>query len=91
MVVTGNANCYFESLSYLQDVLANTERSFDMRVQDANGKAMIFWMPRTKYSAGSAPVPSQNADIFINLEFQALLESVNDLYTIQIQRFHKFQ
>lgn len=91
MVVTGNTNCYFESLSYLNDVLANTERSLDMRVQDSNGKALQFDMPRVKYSAGSPLVPGQNADIFINLEFQALLELTNSLYTIQIQRFHKFQ
>jgi hypothetical protein len=91
MLVTGNTNCYFDSISYLLDVINNTERSLDMRVQDSNGKAILFDMPRLKYSTGGAPVPSQNSDIFINLEFQAILESANDLYTVQIQRFHKVQ
>ena len=91
MLVTGNTNCYFDSLSYLLDVINNTERSLDMRVQDSLGKAIVFDMPRLKYSTGGAPVPSQNSDIFINLEFQAILESANDLYTVQIQRFHKTQ
>jgi hypothetical protein len=91
MLVTGNTNCYFDSISYLLDVINNTERSLDMRVQDNNGKVIVFDMPRLKYSTGGAPVPSQNSDIFINLEFQAILESANDLYTVQIQRFHKVQ
>lgn len=91
MVVTGNTNCYFDSLSYLLDVINNTERSLDMRVGDNNGKVILFDMPRVKYSTGGAPVPSQNADIFINLGFQAILETANDLYQVQIQRFHKTQ
>jgi hypothetical protein len=91
MLVTGNTNCYFDSLAYLQDVINNTERSLDMRTVDALGKTIIFDMPRCKYSTGGAPVPSQNSDIFINLEFQAILESANDLFSVQIQRFHKVQ
>jgi len=91
MLVTGNTNCYFDSISYLLDVINNTERSLDMRVQNTNGKAIVFDLPRLKYSTGGAPVPSQNSDIFINLEFQAILKSATDLYTVQIQRFHKTQ
>lgn len=90
-VVTGNTNAYFENKGYLEDVINNTERSLDIRMQDTNGKVMLFDLPRIKYSEGAPTVPGGNADVFINLNFQALLERDNDLYTLQIQRFHKVQ
>lgn len=90
-VVTGNTNAYFENKNYLDDVLNNTERSLDIRIQDSLNKVMLFDMPRLKYSEGSPTVPGGNQDVLINLNFQSLLESANELYTLQIQRFHKVQ
>ena len=90
-VVTGNTQAFFEDLSYVQDVIGNVERSLDIRMTDSLNKSLIFDMPRLKYSGGIPDVPGGNQDVFINLTFQSLLENANQLYTLQIQRFHKTQ
>jgi hypothetical protein len=89
--VTGTINAYFGNKDLLDDVLLNTERSLDMRFTDALNKVVVFDMPRLKYSSGFPAVPGKNQDVLINLGFQGILESANDLYTLQIQRFHKVQ
>lgn len=90
-VVTGNTNAFFEDLGYLNDVINNTERSLDIRMTDALNKVLLFDSPRLKYTDGSPGVAGPNQDVLIPLGFQSILESANDLYTLQIQRFHKIQ
>lgn len=86
--VTGTLNAYFGDKSLLEDVLNNTARSLDIRVQDNAGKVLVFDMPRLKYSQGAPAVPGKNQDVVIPLAFQSILDNTG-LYTIQAQRFHK--
>lgn len=89
--VTGTLNAFFGNKDLLDDVLNNTERSLDLRFTDALNKTVVIDLPRLKYSSGFPAVPGKNQDVLINLGFQSILESATNLYTMQIQRFHKTQ
>jgi len=89
--VTGTINTYFGNKDLLDDVLNNTERSLDLRFTDAAKKTILIDLPRLKYSSGFPAVPGKNQDVLINLGFQSILETATNLYTMQVQRFHKTQ
>lgn len=89
--VTGTINTYFGNLDIYNDVIGNTPRAFDIRVKDALDKVMIFDAPRMKLSGGNPTVPGKNQDVLMEVGFQAVLDTVTQLYTLQIQRFHKTQ
>jgi len=85
--VTGNLRTYFDNKEILDQILNNTETSLDLSVVDNDGQAMLFDMPRIKFSGGAPDVPGKNQDVTIPATYQAILDA--DLgYTISVQRFH---
>ncbi len=85
--VTGNLRTYFDNKEILDQILNNTETSLDLSVVDNDGQAMLFDMPRIKFSGGAPDVPGKNQDVTIPATYQAILDP--DLgYTISVQRFH---
>lgn len=85
--VTGNLRTYFDNKDILQQILQNTETSLDLSVVDNSGQAMLFDMPRVKFSGGAPDVPGKNQSVTIPATYEAILDA--DLgYTISVQRFH---
>jgi len=88
--VTGNLRTYFDNKDILDQILNNTETSLDLSVVDSSGAAMLFDMPRIKFSGGAPDVPGKNQDVTIPATYQAILDS-DFGYTISVQRFHYVQ
>ena len=85
--VTGTIRTYFDNKEILDLILANTETSLDISTVDSNGRAMLFDMPRIKFSGGAPDVPGKNQDVTIPGAYTAILDP--DLgYTISAQRLH---
>ena len=85
--VTGTMRTYFDNKEILDLILANTETSLDISVVDANGRAMLFDMPRIKFSGGAPDVPGKNQDVTIPAAYTAILDP-DFGYTISAQRLH---
>lgn len=85
--VTGTLRTYFDNKEILDQILANTETSLDVSVVDSNGRAMLFDMPRIKFSGGAPDVPGKNQDVTIPAAYTAIL-SPDFGYTISVQRLH---
>ena len=88
--VSGSLNTYFGNLTVAQKVIDNSESSFDIRVFDTANQAMIFDVPKLKFSAGSPSVPGKNQDVVVNLEYQGFRHP-DFGYTLLIQRFYEFE
>jgi hypothetical protein len=88
--VTGSLNTYFGDATVATKVIDNTESSFDIRVFDADSQAMVFDLPKLKFSSGAPSVPGKNQDVTVPLEFQAYRDP-NLGYTMLIQRFYEFE
>ena len=85
--VTGTMRTYFDNKDILDLILANTETSLDISVVDSNGRAMLFDMPRIKFSGGAPDVPGKNQDVTIPAAYTAILDP-DFGYTISAQRLH---
>jgi len=85
--VTGNLRTYFDNKEILDQILNNTETSLDLSIIDNDGQAMLFDMPRIKFSGGAPDVPGKNQDVTIPATYQAILDP-DFGYTISVQRFH---
>ena len=83
--VTGTLSTYFDNDAILQDILANNETTLDLITQGADGRSMIFDLPRIKFSGGAPDVPGKNQDVTIPGTYQAILSSVFG-YTMSTQR-----
>ncbi len=88
--VTGALQTYFDDKSLAQDVINNTETSYDTIFQDDTAHTTLFDMPRIKFSEGSPEVPGKNDDVTINLQYQAILDETLG-YTANLMRFHGVQ
>lgn len=85
--VTGNLSTYFDDISIAEDVISNTETSFNLIFQDDVDQVVVFDLPRIKFSAGSPEVPGKNQDVTIPLEYQAIRDPSLG-YTMAVQRLH---
>ncbi len=83
--VTGTLSTYFDNDEILQIILNNTETSLDLIMQGADGRTMVFDLPRIKFSGGAPDVPGKNADVTIPGTYQAILDKALG-YTISVQR-----
>ena len=83
--VTGTLSTYFDNDEILQIILNNTETSLDLIMQGADGRTMVFDLPRIKFSGGAPDVPGKNADVTIPGTYQAILDAALG-YTISAQR-----
>jgi hypothetical protein len=88
--VTGSLNSYFGNKDVAEKVINNDESSFDIRVFDAASQAMVFDLPKMKFSAGAPNVPGKNQDVTVPLEYQAYRHP-DFGYTMLIQRFYEFE
>jgi len=84
--VTGTLRTYFDNKDILEQINTNAETSVDLSVVDNSGQAMLFDMPRIKFSGGAPDVPGKNQSVTINATYQAIL-SPDYGYTISVQRF----
>ena len=83
--VTGTLSTYFDNDEILQIILTNAETSLDLITQGADGRSMIFDLPRIKFSGGAPDVPGKNADVTIPGTYQAILSPIFG-YTMSAQR-----
>ena len=83
--VSGQLTAYFDNLDLLNAVLNGTDTSFDVGVRDNTGRALIYDVPRIKFSGGAPDVPGKNQDVTIPLTYQGILDP-NLGYTISVQR-----
>ena len=87
--VSGSLNTYFGDATVAQKVIDNDQSSFDIRLFDTDSQAMIFDLPKLKFSSGAPTVSGKNEDVTVPLEFQAYRHP--DLgYTMLVQRFYQF-
>jgi len=72
--VTGSLNTYFSDSSLAQAVIDNDETSLTLGFKSGD-EEIVFYMPRVKFSEGLADVSGANADVMLNLSFQAIADS----------------
>ena len=86
--LTGTIETYFGDKTLAQQVVNNTETSFDILTKDAQGRGLLFDVPRLKWTSGAPEVAGKNEDVTASLEFQALAFSLNgEDYTTNIGRY----
>lgn len=85
--VTGTLRTYFDNKEILDIILTNSETSLDISLVDVTGRAMLFDMPRIKFSGGAPDVPGKNQDVTIPGAYTAILDP-DFGYTISAQRLH---
>lgn len=86
---TGSLNTYFGDETMLNKLITNTASSAAFAFRDSStSKAEIWDVPRLKYSTGVPEITGIDTDIFANLSFQALRDSLNGRdYTVMLSRF----
>src|ERR1043166_944554 len=86
---TGNLNTYFGDETLLAKLINNTASSCAFAFRDAStSRAEIWDVPRLKYSSGVPEVTGIDTDLFANLGFQALRDTLNGRdYTVLLSRF----
>jgi hypothetical protein len=83
--ITGNMSAYFENAALYDKFLAGTETSLSFRVQDADGNAYVFTLPRIKFESGRVTAGGRNADIMADLTYRAIRDATLG-FTFQIDR-----
>ena len=68
-------------------MINNSESSFDLRVADGEGQTLLFALPKLKFASGLPNVPGKNADVVLDLAFQAYRDPTLG-YTMLCQRFY---
>lgn len=86
--LTGSLNTYFGDETVLNKLLNNTASSVAFSFRDSATSTIEIWdVPRLKYSSGVPEVTGIDTDIFSNLGFQALRDTLNGRdYTVMITR-----
>lgn len=86
--VTGTLSTYFGDKTLLDKVLNNTLTSFDFRLgrTDTNNETLLFDFPSVKFSSGAPTVSGPNADVMLDLGYQAIMDATLQ-YTMLIERF----
>lgn len=73
--VTGNLNAYFEDISLYNKLINHTTTSIEMKFSDADSNVIVLSVPTVRYSQGNPPVPGQDQDVFLGLDFVGSLDS----------------
>src|SRR5215813_13236611 len=86
--VTGPQQTYFGDATIYNQILNNTQVSFDMRLgrKDGNRETLLFDFPAIKLSSGSPSVGGTNQDVMIQAGFTAI-RHVALGYTVSVSRF----
>ena len=86
--VTGQLQTYFGDATIYNQILNNTQVSFDMRLgrKDGNRETLLFDFPAIKLSSGSPSVGGNNQDVMIPAGFTAI-RHVPLGYTASVGRF----
>jgi hypothetical protein len=87
--LTGALGTYFDSPELAQEVVDNTESSFDARFEDNESHVLLFDVVRLKWSEGADEIPGKNDDVTLPLQYQAIRHPVLG-YTLKVQRFNYF-
>lgn len=74
--LTGKLTAYFESEALLEKFQNETESSLEFTLTDLAGNAYTFSVPKVKYNSGQPDVSGESS-VTINLDFQALYDSVS--------------
>jgi len=84
--LTGTAQMYFATSDIMQAYLDNTDRSLAAVIEDDDGQAYVFEMPRIKYTTGERVAGGVNTDIIANMNWTAYRHGVEGI-TMRIARF----
>lgn len=86
--VTGKLQTYFGDATVYNQILNNTQVSFDMRMgrSDGNRETILFDFPAIKLSSGAPSVSGKNQDVTIDAGFTAYMHATL-LYTVSASRF----
>ena len=83
--VTGTMSVYFANDTLYNKYLQSTESSLEFTMTDASSNAITILLPRIKYSSGTVLAGGGNADVMVELGFQAIYNA-SDTATIKITR-----
>jgi hypothetical protein len=86
--VTGKLQTYFGDSTVYNQILNNTQVSFDMRLgrSDGNRETLLFDFPAIKLASGAPSVSGKNQDVTIDASFTAFMHATL-LYTVSVSRF----
>lgn len=84
--VTGSLQAYFQSKTLFDKYLNFTSTSLSIKLEDGAGNAYIVDLPNVKFTDGQRQAGSQNQDIIADLQWQAFLDTTEDI-TIRIVKF----
>jgi hypothetical protein len=86
--VAGQLQTYFGDASVYNQILNNTQVSFDMRLgrADGNRETLLFDFPSIKLSSGSPSVGGKNQDVMIQAGFTAIAHATLG-YMVDVGRF----
>lgn len=70
-VVTGTLNAYYSSKTIADKYLNATETSMAIVMEDTDGNATIWDMPRVRFTQGARSAEAQNTDVMIPLNWSA--------------------
>lgn len=89
-MVTGNLKFYYGSNAILTRIRNGTASSFMARFTDPAGtKALLYDIPRLKFSSGAPQVSGVDTDRMMEAAFQGL-RSPTFGYTLHVQRFEEY-
>lgn len=84
--LSGTAEAYFESRALYEKYLDFTDSSLQFRMQDAAGNAMVFTIPKIKFTDGQVVAQGLDQDVLVSMSFEAFMHpTYNTMF--QIDRF----
>jgi hypothetical protein len=76
--VTGSITALFEDETRIQLLLNSTPTPLALGFHDHLGNAFIFDMPQVKFTSGVPEISGKNDDVVVTMEFQAIVDPVDD-------------
>lgn len=73
--VTGTMKCYFENETLYKQALNGDRLSLALGVTDGEGGGYLFEMPRIKFKDAAVEFGGKDADVMLNLPFQAFYDA----------------
>lgn len=83
--VTGTFTAYFDDEIFYEDYLNSTETSLAFVIEDSDGNAYVFDLPRVKFESGVVVAGGQDQDVVAEIGFRALRDATF-LYTYAINK-----
>jgi hypothetical protein len=80
--VTGTTSMYFENITHYQKFINHTDTSMSFAFNDVNGNKVIVTVPSLYYTAGDPQLTGIDADVFLNLTWQARKDPTHG-YSVQ--------